>query len=402
MAILRREFGANVSAVAGVFGDPETVGLQDVGETDSAVTSLSLQQRAPRWSWNWWKQQLSKRLGAPFAAQYSALLPHLKTAPAALEVGGDNYSLDYGVPTKFLQLDQFLVSRRLPLILWGASVGPFEGESGFAEEMFAHLRSLDGVLVRETESRDYLKRNGVDQNVHLVADPAFVMRPEQPSRAKLPFDIPSGAVGLNLSPLVAKAFLRQSWAEWWETGLDFSAWQTICVDIIKTVAEATRSAVLLVPHVVWRLPYNDDYSFLTELQRRAAPSVRQPVLCLPDNLSAAETKWAIGQCSLFVGARTHATIAALSSTVPTLSLGYSLKAQGINRDIYGNLDFCMAVDGFEVGAFRDRLWNLVNEESRIRSRLSQRVPEIAQAAYSAGPLLRRILQGRGIHLGAAG
>jgi polysaccharide pyruvyl transferase WcaK-like protein len=398
MAILRREFGADVRAIAGVNADPETVSLQNASETDAAVTSLSLHPGAPRWSRYWWKQQMNKRLGTSFAAQYPFLLPHLKKAHAALEVGGDNYSLDYGTPTKFLQMDQFLRSRGLPLILWGASVGPFDADPEFAEKMFAHLRSLDGILVRETESRHYLKQNGVDQNVHLVADPAFVMSPEQPSRAKLPFDIPSGAVGLNLSPLVAKTFLRQSYREWSETGRSFSAWQAICVDIVRAVAAMTQSAVVLVPHVLWPQPYNDDYAFLTELQRRCADSVRQPVLCLPEGLSASETKWAIGQCRLFVGARTHATIAALSSAIPTLSLGYSLKAKGINKDLHGNLDFCMSVDGFEIGAFCHRLQNLFREENRIKELLRQRIPEMAQAAYSAGPLLRRILQDRGIHL----
>jgi colanic acid/amylovoran biosynthesis protein len=39
---------------------------------------------------------------------------------------------------------------------------------------------------------------------------------------------------------------------------------------------------------------------------------------------------------MFVGARTHATIAAYSSCVPTLVVGYSVKARGIARDIFGS------------------------------------------------------------------
>ena len=37
----------------------------------------------------------------------------------------------------------------------------------------------------------------------------------------------------------------------------------------------------------------------------------------------------ISRCELFIGARTHATIAAYSTGVPTLVLGYSVKARGI-------------------------------------------------------------------------
>lgn len=38
---------------------------------------------------------------------------------------------------------------------------------------------------------------------------------------------------------------------------------------------------------------------------------------------------------MFIGARTHATIAAYSSCVPTLVVGYSIKARGIAKDLFG-------------------------------------------------------------------
>ena len=43
----------------------------------------------------------------------------------------------------------------------------------------------------------------------------------------------------------------------------------------------------------------------------------------------------ISRCELFIGARTHATIAAYSTGVPTLVLGYSVKARGIAKDLFG-------------------------------------------------------------------
>ena len=39
-----------------------------------------------------------------------------------------------------------------------------------------------------------------------------------------------------------------------------------------------------------------------------------------------------------MGARTHATIAAYSTCVPTLVVGYSVKARGIARDLFGTED----------------------------------------------------------------
>lgn len=49
-----------------------------------------------------------------------------------------------------------------------------------------------------------------------------------------------------------------------------------------------------------------------------------------------ELKGFISRCRLFVGARTHATIAAYSTCVPTLVAGYSVKARGIAKDLFGS------------------------------------------------------------------
>ena len=43
-------------------------------------------------------------------------------------------------------------------------------------------------------------------------------------------------------------------------------------------------------------------------------------------------------CSFFVGARTHSTIAAYSSGVPTLVIGYSVKSRGIATDLFGTYE----------------------------------------------------------------
>lgn len=48
-----------------------------------------------------------------------------------------------------------------------------------------------------------------------------------------------------------------------------------------------------------------------------------------------ELKGIISRCRFFIGARTHATIAAYSTGVPTLVVGYSVKARGIARDLFG-------------------------------------------------------------------
>ena len=95
---------------------------------------------------------------------------------------------------------------------------------------------------------------------------------------------------------------------------------------------------------------------------------------------------------MFIGARTHATIAAYSTCVPTLVLGYSVKSRGIARDIFGTEEHYVLpvqelqdpdelADGFD--------WLVSNEES-IRAHLKRVMPEYIQRAYTAAEAVSRL------------
>ena len=58
---------------------------------------------------------------------------------------------------------------------------------------------------------------------------------------------------------------------------------------------------------------------------------------MPSEFNASQIKQVISQFHFFIGARTHATIAAFSSGVPTISIAYSVKAKGINKDLLGEI-----------------------------------------------------------------
>ena len=98
-----------------------------------------------------------------------------------------------------------------------------------------------------------------------------------------------------------------------------------------------------------------------------------------------ELKGYIARCRMFIGARTHATIAAYSSCVPTLVLGYSVKSRGIARDLFGTEDNYVipvqnVVDSDTLAeGFR---WLLVHQND-IRSHLEIVMPQYVQKVYVA-------------------
>jgi colanic acid/amylovoran biosynthesis protein len=389
LAILRSEFGPAIRVTVASFGDPSSIRQQAVEECDPAITHVALGVPGThKWSLAWFKRQglkllhpLSDTSYRPLHVRHRALDEPLSTATAALEIGGDNYSLDYGWPEPFLALDRHIQDKGCPVVLWGASVGPFDAipREGQAV-MFRHLATLNAILVRESISSDYLTRQGIT-NLSSVSDPAFAMSPQKPDDRRIGFQLPTDAIGLNFSPLMAR----------YVTGGNREDWIKLCVRIVRGALDSLNHPVLLIPHVTSPKASADDAVLLHEIMLHEGVAGRA-VYCLPGTLSAAEIKWVISRCAIFAGSRTHATIAAFSSGVPTLSFAYSTKARGLNRDLFGTEAYCLkATELREPDAVVTRLKALLAAAPPIRQKLKLRLPDVLASAFAAGPILRRVL-----------
>jgi polysaccharide pyruvyl transferase WcaK-like protein len=382
MAILRHEFGDAFRVTLATFEAPNIIAGQAAHESDSLITHVALRgKRIGCWSLPWWSRQLTRSFRPrPKPHSFEVLDAFCKDATCALQIGGDNYTLDYGLPREFMRLDEYLRQRSVPLVLWGASVGPFEAAPAFAPEMFAHLRAMRAILVRESDSHEYLKQHGIEANVHRMSDPAFLMEPAEPRADKVGCSVPVGAIGLNLSPMMAK----------YATNGDMGAWVKLSADIVQSIIATARHDVVLIPHVTWA--QSNDHEFLRRVANACPKTSTARVFCLNDKLSAAETKWVISRCRAFAGARTHSTIAAISSAVPTLSLAYSRKARGLNQDIFGHQEFCLQPPEITPTNIAERMANLLASSDAIAKHLAGLLPGIRERALNAGAILRRLAE----------
>jgi colanic acid/amylovoran biosynthesis protein len=381
MVILRHEFGDNIRVTLGTFESPEIVSKQSSEETDPLISHISL-QREPlsRWSLSWWYWQFSRVLF--LNRPYSMLDQYCNDQTVGLQVGGDNFTLDYGRPIKYMRLNDYLIRSGMPVILWGASVGPFEEDIKFAPRIFANLHAMRAIFVRESHSHEYLRSNKFASSLYRMSDPAFLMEPVEPIQQKIGYPNSLADIGLNLSPLMAKYI----------TGGDLTAWVKIAAEIVQCIIKTTNRNVVLIPHVTWA--QTNDYTFLCDVVECCAQKNIKNVFCVSDKLSAAEIKWVISRCTVFAGARTHATIAAISTHVPTLSLAYSRKASGLNNDIFGNQDYCFQPNQTTPSNVAKSIADLLENRESIRNQLAIKIPKIQENALQSGALLRKIIEKR--------
>jgi colanic acid/amylovoran biosynthesis protein len=309
----------------------------------------------------------------------------MEQCDAVLSIGGDNYSLDYDLASLayFVAVAELGLKRGLPVMLWGASVGPFSAMPVVERHVAAHLCRLSHVTVRESNSLTYLHKIGVSANVTQVADSAFALLPEAfDTTAFWPGPSLNGVVGINVSPLIEGVRRR--------AGNHTPLPSEVCGFIRAIVTEGF--SVVLVPHVapLDGRPSNSDDHLLAAIAAQLT-DLGARVTLAPPGLNAVQLKHLISRCRYFIGARTHATVAALSMGVPTVSIAYSVKAVGINRDLFGHERYVLDTRTLDMAALHQAFSMLVQEEAAIRDVLAQKQPSWRTNAGAGAPILAALL-----------
>ena len=296
---------------------------------------------------------------------HDAFFSGVRRGDVCLSIGGDNYC--YSGTDILAHYNEALHKKGTKTVLWGCSVEPeLTRDPAIAKD----LARYDCITARETISYEALKE--VNPNTVLVADPAFTLE-----RRDLP--LPDGwvegkMVGINSSPLILSSG---------DGKLVMEAYR----NLIRRILNTTDLNVVLIPHVV--LPESDDRKALLPLFEEFRRTNR--VFLLEDH-NCMELKGFIARCRFFIGARTHATIAAYSQCVPTLVLGYSVKSRGIARDLFGSEEhYVIPVQGMtDPSALANGFDWLLKNENDIRVHLEKTMPGYKKQAYNALDALKKL------------
>lgn len=295
---------------------------------------------------------------------------YAKEADVCVAIGGDNYCYNKG--KEHWPLERKIKKLGKKMMLWGCSVEPDD----IAGELAEHLSNFDVITVRDSISYEALVRGGVKSKIVQCADPAFLLEMEECKLPKL-WETEK-MIGINFSPMVMGSMNNKQ-----ETR------KAVC-DLVEHILNNSDEKIVLIPHV--RLPFSDDIDELKIIYEKYKNTDR--VILIDDiTLNARQLKYIISKCKIFVGARTHATIAAYSTAVPTLAIGYSVKARGIARDIFGSEEG-MTIPIKDL-AGTDKLIkayeSIYNNREAIRKKLIDVMPEYSKKALVSGEVLKELI-----------
>lgn len=290
------------------------------------------------------------------------LFDRMQRGDICLNIGGDTYC--YGRPVISLALNRFTTKKGIKNILWCCSVE----KSIMKGEILNDLKKYSYIFAREQMTYDNLISAGISaEKVIKVCDPAFFLNEKE---ACLPANfVVKNTVGINLSECV----LNQNNTQAYENVKTLVQW----------ILKQTDMAVCLIPHVYSIEKNSNDYPILNKLYKEIGDKER--VSLIDKEYNCEQLKYIISKCRFFIGARTHSTIAAYSTHVPTLVIGYSVKSKGIAMDLFGEYqDYVLPYNEMKEDSELLKAFQLLlKREEEIKQRYKEFLPSYKQQLIDA-------------------
>lgn len=286
---------------------------------------------------NLFNMQLCAKLGLT-AGRLNQGVGLLRSCDAAVDIsGGDSFSDIYGAKRfdNMYRQKKLVLDLQIPLILLPQTYGPYKSESLFERASWVSKKARL-AWARDANSFEVLKQllgSSFDPEIHIQGvDVAFGLNPDSisgdlsPELEKMLDDKsrPSPIVGINVSGLIYNN--PESAREQYGLKIDY---KRLMIDLVELFLDNTDCRIVIVPHVVDKIGhYESDLSACEDLADRFAGGTNR-ISIAPGDLTAAKAKGLIAKMDWFCGTRMHATIAALSSGIPTATIVYSDKAKGV-------------------------------------------------------------------------
>jgi len=303
-----------------------------------------------------------------------------RTNDVVLSIGGDNITPEYAFRSVKPFLHELRAAQEMGLVtvLWGATLGPFD-KPEYRSFVLPVLRDLDLIVVRDFESQNDLSSEGISDNVVFAPDPAFKLEPLASERTQpyINWASQKSCLGVSISGFLANSSQIAQRA-------------ILYAECLNKWLDLTGGRILLVPHVnIARTIACNDYKFSKKVAKLM--DRRDCVRILPPTFRASEHKAVIGACQLFMGSRMHATIAALSQYVPTLSLSYSRKSGALQQMMVGHRKFVCDISKCTSDDILQKLLQLQSDSEQIKTCIRNRIVQLNQDYEKVTHQLARVL-----------
>ncbi len=374
----RRASGATIS----VFDDRKGVAPLDI---PGAGDGCKIQRTGARLTRRWHDPdsfghiRVALRLGGLNNATARAI----RDADAILDIsGGDSFTDLYG-PWRLraiLMPKQIAIESGTPLVLLPQTIGPFESPKAIEDARRVMLGAA-AVWARDARSAENMRTilgDRFDPAIHREGvDVAFLLPPVAPPDTAPLESLVDGQpfAGVNVSGLIWNQPDKA------RSQYGFKAdYRVFLPALVERLARDPGLRVLLVPHV--NAPadmYESDLRACRELHAGLDPAVAERVSVVSEFDQPEHAKWLISRAEWFCGTRMHATIAGLSTGVPTAAVAYSPKTVGVFESVAQG-EHVADPRTLDTEPMIDALWRSFESRADARASLAQHLPGVKAKA----------------------
>ena len=288
---------------------------------------------------------------------------------AAVDVSGFLFSDQRGpeVSAKHASIVEIFRKRGKPFVFLPQAWGPFE-KAEIREYARRAASNASLVFARDAQSYEHLTQalgsEGAD--VQQAPDIAFLFRPAASGAALLTDlgldpDSPIAAIAPNL-----RVYERTAGA----------GRENVYVRMLTRISHDLReqgAQILLMPHELIPRDNGRDDRYVCELIAEALNGAG--VAAVMEDRRAEDLKAMLSRCDILVGSRFHALIAALSSGVPAVAVGWAHKYPELFREF--DLErLVLDHDTLTEDALVETVHGVWEDRASIRKQITDRLPQI--------------------------
>jgi len=317
-----------------------------------------------------------KRTGLLYGKYIEYMFKHLfehKKGVFLFEMG-DQYCETQQIRDYYAYVNKRLINNGVKTVAYGCSIYP---EVLRDREVIEDLNRYSLILPRESLTFRALSEVKINTEIIQIVDPAFVMDSQECVLPKV-FEERS-VVGINSGPVARTSDAVSAYDRYIDN----------LRALIEYIIKNTDFAIALIPHVNWGSGFSD-LTTLSFLYDQYKDSGR--IVMIPEQ-NAKKQKFVMSKCRLMIALRTHASIGAYSSFVPTQVTAYSKKAIGIAEDLFGSTEnYVIPISSMQnknkmIESFK---WLLDNEKD-IKEYLNEKIPIYIKGAFSAKARIDKLI-----------
>jgi colanic acid/amylovoran biosynthesis protein len=231
------------------------------------------------------------------------------------------------------------------------------------------LNRADEVLPREQITERYVQDLGIQSEIRLIPDAAFMLTPDR--EASLDDEVSS-----NIDDEMIIGVTTRDWSfpRYEDVDRRLANYRNAISETINKLVETYDAKIVFLPQVVFE-PHDDDRRISERIANQT--DSRSNVELLTADYTPRELISFAESCDIFLGTRMHSNIFSLVAGTPTGAISYQPKTDGIMEmvGLEDNVVDIGTVSADELYALAERL---VSESEVISAHLDRRIPELRE------------------------